>query len=162
MKNFSDVWKKQKAVIWLSLLSFIIVSVTGMLIQVVYHMKGFPDEFVYIGLNKQKWLLLHKYTSFIVTILLLVHIARYHMWFVNMIKRKVLSNKNYYIKIMITLLTISFITIITGVFSLLFKPSGDIHNLVIEIHDKFGVVFVIFIIYHVIYRKKRLLKMKIF
>lgn len=131
----------------------IATSISGLIIQCHYHLQSFSDETTVLALCRKEWNAIHVWTSIGFLIATIYHIWSHRKWYKN------LFIKNYSVKQRpTTILTIlTFIVVITGLIPLFIYYLGGssaFRFLMIEIHDKVAILFIIVASRHTIKRWK--------
>ena len=145
------------------LFAFILLSINGSIIQLIYHLMHHDVMFVFLGLNQNGWLLMHKVLSVIIGIGITVHICLHLNWVKDVFKNNRLFNKKYKNKSLIYLFIVYTISAVLGFVSWFFNNSimGYRHGLrhvLVEIHDKLVYVLIVLSIIHIIKKFKFLSK----
>ena len=136
---------------------FVIIAITGSLIQIEYHMHRLPEGYPIIGLDKSGWLLLHKVSA----IMFLAGIGGHcslNWRFVSVSTRRIFHRKlipsaplSYW------LFLICVPTFLTAMTSwILLGPKDQPRFLLIETHDKLGWLLIIFTTIHIVSRARRM------
>jgi magnesium-transporting ATPase (P-type) len=106
-----------------------------------------------LGLRYAGWAAVHKYAIFFFSLFMLYHIYAHWKWYKAVIIRHLIG-KN----IQLTILSILFLLVaLTGLIPWFIDLSGStslLRMLFIELHDKFALVLIIFIILHLVKRTK--------
>lgn len=136
---------------------FILVALTGSLLQIQYHMHGLPDSWPVLGLSKAGWVVLHKASA----PLFLAGIAA-HCW----LKRRFVTTLTWRIvhrqlsalsSLSYDLFLICLPTCVTALASWILLGAGNPGRWVlIEIHDKLGWLLILFAVLHVLMRAGRM------
>lgn len=149
----------QRFINWGLIISGLIMSFSGLLMQIYYHIiygeSGKAHQLV-LSLKHSDWSLLHKISAIIFSLLIVYHIYAHKKWFTTVIKKKLIK-KN---KQLITLSVISILVMLTGYIPwIIMNISGatTLRTLFIEIHDKISILLFVFLILHVLKRIKHLL-----
>lgn len=136
----------------LLLISGFLVSISGLIIQIHYHIRHNSNHSTVLSLDRMVWYSVHVWISIIFLFIIVYHIWIHKKWYKNIFNQKKSPNK----KPTIVLTILMVITAITGFVPLLiyFFDKNSIPRLVIiEIHDKIAILFLIIIFLHT---KKRL------
>lgn len=129
---------------------------SGMLIQIKFHMGNHGNIDIndcVAGINYSGWSLVHKISIVALSLLVICHVYLYWKWYKAVITKRLFS-KNQQVLILSVLFIIVAATGLTPwIIDLL---NGDqIHRKVIlEIHDKFAIILMIYLILHIIKRLK--------
>lgn len=139
--------------------SLSILIITGLVLQFEYHMYHKPELHFVFGFNKFSWLLLHKISSIISLIGIIVHCI-IHWKFISTITKKIFTKKQKSEFLISYSLFIIFIpTALTAISSWIFyKYSDNTRLLLMEIHDKIALVLIVLSLIHVILRFGRMVK----
>lgn len=130
---------------------FILLALSGLLIQFNYHLGDMADTAVVLGLNRYEWLLLHKITAVISIIGLSVHLFLHMSWLKTVFFKKLFKKSSRTIKITSWLLILAVATALTGIISWLLAPAmTHTRHSAIEIHDKLGILLIILFVLHII------------
>lgn len=138
------------------LLSCLIMVFSGLLIQVKYHMGNHGDIAINdpaLGISYSDWSNIHKVSVIILSFFMVFHIVLHWKWY-SMVIGKRLIGKNIQV---ITLTLLFTLVAITGYIPwLIGSVEGDevTRKTFIEIHDKLALVFVIYLVLHIIKRFK--------
>jgi len=113
------------------------------------------------GLNFYNWLDIHLISAFIFTAFVIAHVILHFAWYKSLFKGKMV---NYRPTLIITLffLFTTLTSFIPFVIKTLSKSNGEVHDitfLLVELHDKIGIIFTILLILHFVRRKDRFGKM---
>lgn len=150
-----DAYKPAKAVGQRWLLNFSVnlcllaagfaVSVSGVIIQIRYHVGHHPDTSIVMALDRMAWYALHVWASGIFLLAAGYHLWAHRKWYKHLFGRKPLPNRTP--TTVLTLLTA--ITVITSFAALLLSPfDRDLRFLLVEIHDKAAIPFLIIAFLH--------------
>lgn len=136
---------------------FLIVTFTGSLIQIQYHMHGLPEPFPVTGFDKTGWVLIHKVSSIVFFSGLLIHCLANWGFVATSTRRifggksKLFSSHSYW------LFLISVPACLTAMASwVLFGGEERVRFALVETHDKLGWLLAIFGIIHIISRSGRM------
>lgn len=138
------------------LLSGLSASVSGIVIQVGYHIgnHGMTElNKLVLGIGYQLWTDIHKLTIVIFTLLMIFHFALHLNWYKTVFKNKRIT-KNMQL---ITFSALFLLVAITGFipwFTSLFNDTDTIRKALIEVHDKLALIFFVYMILHVLKRLK--------
>ena len=138
---------------------FLIVMISGLALQVNYHMHRLPDEALVSGLSRSGWLLLHKTSAALSLAGIIAHCVT-HRKQIGATTRRIIKNRSFS-KIMASyyLLLICIPTAFTAIGSwLLFNPGDASRRALVEIHDKLGLVLVIVSTVHILSRTGWMIK----
>ena len=128
----------------------IIVVLTGFQLVLNYHAHRLLKHSVVWGLNYYNWYYIHLVSSIAFVISVVIHVVLHVGWYKNLLKGNLV---NYRPTLIITLLFIltSLTSFVPFVIKHVSKTKGDLSNyafLMIELHDKMGILFTIFLILH--------------
>lgn len=145
----------------MSLILFGFISIyTGFVLMIEFHMgsHGTINQIqTHLGFSYSSWALFHKIAILIFSSLFLIHLYL-NLKLYSIMFRKRLFKKN---KQIIILSALFIIVAISGYLPWLISlrsESNIIRKILIEIHDKFSIIFSIYLILHVVNRIKRILK----
>jgi hypothetical protein len=162
MQRSNNLSKSVKTNFFINLLNFIpflIVIITGLILQVGYHMHHLPDGYVVSCLNKSGWSILHKISASISLAGLITHFML-HWNFISVISDKILRKKSIATATLsYWLFIISVPTCLIAMTSWIFLNHGDIaRHILVEIHDKLALLLIILFIMHIISRAGWIIK----
>lgn len=121
------------------------VSASGAIIQIRYHVGHHPDTSTVLALDRMTWYALHVWASGVFLLAAGYHLWAHKKWYKHLFGRKPLPNRTP--TTVLTLLTT--ITVITGFAALLLSPfECDLRSLLVEIHDKAAIPFLIIAFLH--------------
>ncbi|MBN2403042.1 MAG: DUF4405 domain-containing protein [Spirochaetes bacterium] len=156
MRKLNNAFDSVKLNFYLNLLNFlpfVILTVSGMIIQIEYHIHELPDAYVVSGLNRSGWLLIHKISSVISFAGIVLHCIMHRKYIVTVTK-KILNRKNkpkillsYYL--LIIYIPASLICLFTWIF---LNHEDTLRHTLIEVHDKLTILLIIFTAMHLIQR----------
>ena len=152
-KNISRLTKINFYLNLLNFIPFLIVIITGLILQIAYHMHRLPDNYLVSGLNKPGWLLLHEISASISLAGIIIH-CMLHWKFITTTTKKIFNRKSktrilssYY------LLIIYIPTFLTSIGSwIFFNDKDSTRHTLVEIHDKLALILIIFSLIHIISR----------
>lgn len=156
MQNNTEVQKKRlyRRFTNISLLVFgVLMTVSGLYIQIRYHMQGGGT----LGLSQ--WTFIHKWSALIFTLLIVAHIALHLKWFEIILEKHLFKQNRITIILAITMLVVAILGFLPW-FLTLFPSQIDLRNTLIEIHDKIGLFFIIIMFGHIIKRCRWYLNMR--
>jgi hypothetical protein len=140
------------------LLIGIIMALSGVTIQVKYHM-GHHDVMnttaTALGIGYYNWSMIHKTAVLIFAVLASIHLSLHWKWFKIVMKRKLFSKNRQ----VLLLASIFFLVALTGFIPWLIRLAGGeevTRKAFIEIHDKIALVLIVFLVLHVWRRWKRI------
>lgn len=140
-----------------NLVFFLIVSFTGSVIQIQYHMHGLPEAYSVMGFNKTGWVQLHKASALLFFAGLVVHCLVNWGFVATSTRRffggkpKPFSSHSYW------LFLISVPACLTAMASwILFGGEERTRFALVETHDKLGWLLAIFGLIHLISRSGRM------
>jgi hypothetical protein len=132
-------------------LPFVLLALSGLLIQINYHAGHMADTAVVLGLNRYAWLLLHKITAVISIIGLSIHIFLHMGWLKAVFFKKLYKKPNWNTRITMWLLILTVATALTGIIPWLLAPAkAHARHSFIDIHDKIGIILIILFVLHII------------
>jgi hypothetical protein len=132
---------------------FFVVIITGLILQIGYHMHRLPDDYLISGLDKSGWLLLHQISTSISLAGIIIH-CMLHWKFITATTKKIF-NRKYRARILSSyyLLIIYIPTFLASIGSwIFFNDKDSTRHTLVEIHDKLALILIIFFIIHVISR----------
>ena len=130
---------------------------SGMLIQLKYHIGNhgytFENQAV-MGLSYYEWSRIHKISIILLSILMIMHIYQHWNWYKAVVRKRLIT-KN--IQVIILSLLFALVAITGFVPWLIDLLNGDdmLRKGIIEIHDKFALILLVFLILHIAKRLKR-------
>jgi hypothetical protein len=135
----------------LLLVSSVATAFSGLTIMIHYHMGHQGDistTYIFWGIDYVGWSAIHKTGTIVLSLIMAYHILLHWKWYKNVLLKKLLTKNRQVI-----LLTVIFIvTALTGFFPWLLQ-SGDVSDTtrrgILEIHDKMGIVLIVFLVLHV-------------
>lgn len=153
---YNNISLKTKVNFYLNLvnsLPFIILLFSGLMIQVNYHMHRLPDDYFVLGLTKHTWLLAHRISAAIAITGCIFHCVL-HWKYIKAATRKFFIWKSgvkifssYYLTI------IGILTTVPVLLSWIFLNYSDhLRSILVEIHDKLAILFMIIAFVHLISR----------
>ena len=132
---------------------FLMVIVTGMLLQINYHLHGLPDDYMTVGLSRSGWSLLHK-TSAVISLAGIAAHCILHRASIAASTRKFFSGgspltviSSFYV------LLICVPTALTAMISwIALNPGPAGRSALVEVHDKLALALVAISAYHILTR----------
>lgn len=142
-----------------NLVVFVLAALTGSLLQIQYHIHGWPANWPVIGLSKSGWVLIHKVSA----VLFLSGIAAHCLLngrFVSALTRRLLNRRlSPLSSLSYDVFLISLPTLMTALVSWwFFEVNHPVRHVLVEIHDKLGWVQAVFICLHIVLRSGRMVK----
>ena len=135
----------------LLLISSITTAFSGLTIMIHYHMGHQGDistTDLFWGIYYGGWSTIHKTATIALSLIMAYHILLHLKWYKNVLLKKLLTKNRQ----VILLSVIFIVTALTGFIPWLLQ-SGDVSDIpqrgLIEIHDKMGIVFIVFLVLHV-------------
>jgi hypothetical protein len=128
-------------------------SLSGILIQVKYHMHGRSKESLLLGMDYTTWNALHVISSLLGLVLISTHIYQHRKWYMYILKsRKIPKQKPTFI-----ISIIFFLMVLTGLTPLTFRlidpvKFAGLRFMFIEVHDKLGILLSILLTGHILRR----------
>jgi hypothetical protein len=149
--------QKLSLIVNLGLLCFaLVMAFSGLLIQIAYHMGHHGNISInnnVLALGYYNWSVVHKLSAVIVILLMIIHMALHWKVQIAVFRRKPSAKS-----IQLTILSVVFVLVaITGFlpwFIHLAKGVEVLRKTFIEVHDKLAIVLVIYLILHVIKRRR--------
>ncbi len=129
---------------------------SGMSIQIKYHIGNHGNIAIndnLFGINYQGWSTIHKIAIVVLFVLMIYHIYHHWKWYKAMITKKLIT-KNLQV---FTLSLLFVLVAITGLIPWsidLQKGDEMLRKVFIEVHDKFAIIFSIYLILHISRRLK--------
>lgn len=143
----------------LLLLSAAITSLSGVVMQVGYHISDSSKvDRTILGLGYADWSVIHKIAIVVFALLCLYHICLHWKWYKVVLKKPSLRSKNRQVILFSELFILSALTGLIPWMIDLFGTTKSSRIIFIEIHDKISLILVVFIVLHVIGRTKSLFK----
>ncbi|MDD4644491.1 MAG: DUF4405 domain-containing protein [Bacteroidales bacterium] len=141
----------------LLLVSGIIMTISGLVQQVGFHMDNHGDQLqadqLVWGLEHTEWSVIHKVTIVIFSVLMICHFLTHWKWYKGVISKN-LIRKNRQVFILSVLFALVAITGLIPWFIDLSGGTGSLRMILIEIHDKLALFLAIFLILHLVKRIK--------
>jgi hypothetical protein len=152
-KNISNSAKNNFCLNLLNFIPFVIVAISGLTLQIGYHMHKLPDDYFVSDLNRSGWLILHKISATILLAGIIAHCMLHwkfiSIWSGKVLRQKLLSSTS----LSYWLFIISIPTCLVAMTSwILFNHGDPARFLLVEIHDKLALLWIIFSIVHIISR----------
>jgi len=151
--------KKQFYLNLFNLASFFLLAITGLVLQVNYHMHHLPNGHQVLGLNRHGWLLLHKLSAVMSLAGITVHCLLHRRYIASatriILARRSLSKvlSSYYAVVLYVLSSL------TALIPWIFFDQGHGHGggrHFVEIHDKLALLLIIVTAAHIISRAGRM------
>lgn len=138
---------------------FVLMSINGLMLQVVYHMKRNGPDYVYMNFDKSEWLLMHKASSVALTIGIAIHIALHSGWLKNAFKGLAFLKSGYKTKSLFYLFVAYFVSAATGFVSWIFTGflsigGPEARHAIMEFHDKISLILIILFGIHLVKKAK--------
>ncbi|MCY1633785.1 DUF4405 domain-containing protein [Marinifilum sp. D737] len=133
------------------LISSLVAVFSGLLIQFYYHVGDQDFTSVVLGFKHFGWLQVHKISSILFSVFMLHHIVTLQKWYKVVIKKKLYSKHRQ----VIIFSVISVLVTITGFIPWFISTISDESTLgfiLIEMHDKIGLIFVLYVLLHIFNR----------
>lgn len=128
----------------IAFLPFLLLIVTGV-IMIKYH-SGAPYESATFGLLGNNWIFIHKLLSVIAAPLVIIHLTLHISWIKKLFTFKL---KNKHKGINITLFILFLLCSATSFLPWFIMGDSEVGNMLRGIHNKFGLLLIIFFIIHV-------------
>ena len=148
--------KRQTRKHFIILLSLLItgtaVAISGLIIQIHYHVGHHPDASSVLFMNRTVWYTIHVWTSVAFLFATIFHVLTYTKWYKNMFRYRP-SPRN---RPTLILTFLMIVVTLSGLIPLLisfFDSNSLLRFTIVEIHDKIAILFLILAFFHV---KKRL------
>lgn len=141
-----------------NLVSFLIVTFTGSVIQIQYHMHGLPEAYSAMGFDKTGWAQLHKASAITFFAGLAVHCSLNRGFFATS-TRRIFHGKPYpFLSHSYLLFLVSVATCLTAMMSWILFGSEELARIaLVETHDRLGWLLIIFGLIHLIARSGRMI-----
>lgn len=141
----------------LLLLMGLVVTVSGLVMQVEYHMGRLPIAQSVWGMEHGQWSGVHKFSAVVFMLLVAYHVWVHWKWY-EVVFSKGLFRKNSQILVFSLLMAlVSLLGLVPWLVDLL-GGNQVARDTLIEIHDKLAIVFAIYIILHLFKRMKWYIK----
>jgi len=138
------------------LLSGITTTFSGLTIMLHYHMGhhgAISTTDTFWGLHYFDWSGIHKTSSIVLTLLMAYHILLHWKWYKNVLFKKLFS-KNRQVLLLSIIFIVAFLTGFSPWILQLRVGTNSIRTSLLEIHDKIGIVLIVFLVLHVSKRFK--------
>ena len=141
----------------ISLVPFLALMASGLVLQVEYHLHHVPDTAPAFGLDRHGWLALHK-TAAVISLACMAHHCAHHWRFIASVTKKKLYRKKISRAMVSYYLFIIFIpTALTALVSWLFL-TGHARFMIVEIHDKLALLLTAVFLTHLATRAGSMVK----
>lgn len=150
MQNNTDAPKKHPSRRFtnLSLLVIgIIMSVSGLFIQIYYHLLAIIDS------EFSMWTNIHKWSALIFTLIILAHIKQHLKWYKGIFRKQLFRKNRITLFLTATMIIVSLLGFTPWLLAQ-FSTQFTLRHTLIEIHDKIGIVFMVIMVGHIIKRWK--------
>lgn len=141
--------KKSYLVSILMLVPALVVTYTGIILIFKFHQHGVLN-LNYLGMTKLQWLDLHIYSSIAATAMLVWHLKLTGKKFYNTVFAKI--NKSRNMKISRNIFWVFALCTFTGFIpwiSSCFLGRTGIGHVLVGLHDKFGLILIVFLVWHI-------------
>lgn len=138
----------------LAIVSVLMIS-SGVVIQLYYHVGRLSSAVDVWSVRYDQWSVIHKWSALVFLLLIIQHIVIHLKWY-KVILQKRLFRKNR------NVLILTFLTLFVSITGFIpwaihfFQGDDSIRHLLIEIHDKTAILFMVFIVQHFLKRMKRM------
>ncbi len=158
-KNISNTVKINFYLNIFNFILFSIVTITGLLIQIKYHMHALPDYYAIWGLNRPDWQLLHKISASVFLAGLAAHCLM-HRKFISAVSGKIFQRRSVSpASVSYSLFVISIPTCLITLISWIFLTNENPSRFVlVEIHDKIALFWFVLSSIHIISRTGQIMK----
>lgn len=129
----------------ISFLPFLLLLISG-IIMLLYH-TGRPYPVETIGLNGDTWLVIHMVLSIIAVPFVVLHLYLHFDWLKKLFAFKL---KNKHKRKNITLFVIFTLCVLTSLFSLFIVPDSNVRDGLRGIHNKLGLIMLVFFAIHIV------------
>lgn len=153
-KNNNSTSKRNYNVDIAMLLPFLMLLFTG-IIMLIYH-TGKPYPETTLGLDGESWLKAHVVSAIISFVLVGIHLSLHLTWFKKLFSGQ-LKNK-YWVR-NLTLVILFLFALLTSFIPLLFFGESDEAKMMLGIHNKLGLLLIIFFVIHLLSYFKWLVSM---
>ncbi|NPD47682.1 MULTISPECIES: DUF4405 domain-containing protein [unclassified Lentimicrobium] len=153
-KNNSSKAKRNYYIDIAMLLPFLMLLFTG-IIMLIYH-TGKPYPETSLGLDGESWLKIHVVSAIISFVLVGIHLSLHLTWFKKLFSGQ-LKNK-YWVRNLILVIVFLF-TLLTSFIPLLFLGESDAAKMMLGIHNKLGLLLIVFFFIHLLSYFKWLVNM---
>lgn len=123
------------------------MSISGLILQFYYHVLNNTSESVFLSLTGQQWNTIHIWSATAFVVAAIYHIWIHRKWYDSVLKRNINTTQRATIVLTIFVLIVT----LSGLIPLLLlfsKGALDLRFMIIEIHDKVAIVFLIVAISH--------------
>jgi len=138
------------------LLSSIATVFSALTIMIHYHM-GHPGIIsateTFGRLHYSDWSWIHKASTIVLTLFIAYHVQLHWNWYKNVLYKKLLT-KNKQVLLLSVIFTVSFLTGFIPWVLQLSHPTDITRRFLLEIHDKTGIILIVFLVLHVSKRVK--------
>lgn len=131
----------------------IIMSVSGLYIQINYHMLEAN------GSGFCKCTLIHKWSALIFTLIILAHITQHLKWYKGVFRKHLFRKNRITLFLTVTMIIVSLLGF-TPWALILFPTQFALRHTLIEFHDKIGIILVAIMVGHVIKRWKWYIRLR--
>lgn len=152
-KNISKA-RKNYYVELVAMLPFIAMLFTG-IIMLMYH-AGKPYSETVINQNRDFWLQAHIISAVISFLITTIHLFQHINWFEKLFTGKL--NNKYWFRNLILLISFT-LTALTSVFPWLILGETETSEMLLGIHNKFGLLLIVFFVIHLLSYSKVLINM---
>ncbi len=122
----------------------IIMTLSGLLMQLYYHIWNHEISSKVLGLCYSSWSSIHKISTIIFSLFLIYHVVLHWKWYKTIFRKKLISKNKEVTGLSITII---FVTI-TGYVAWIFNTT-PIRKIFIEIHDKITIILFVFLLFHI-------------
>lgn len=150
MQNSTETQKKRlyRRLTNISLLVFgIVMTVSGLYIQIHYHMQDGGT------LGFSQWTFIHKWSAMLFALIVIAHILLHLKWYEVVFKKQLFRKNRVTTILTIIMIIVSLLGFLPWILTL-FPDQVDLRHTLIEIHDKIGIVFMVIMVGHIIKRWK--------
>jgi hypothetical protein len=152
----SDISRAPETNFYLNLLNlapFVILAITGLALQVNYHMRGVPYGYQIMGLNRHGWLMLHKLSAVMSLTGITAH-CLLHRKYITATTGRIIARRSFS-KVLVSyhLFILYALSALTALLSWIFSgPGHGGRSHLVEIHDKLTLLLIILAAAHIISR----------
>jgi len=138
------------------IISGLLTAISGLLIQLEYHIGNHGniaiDDYVF-GISYNGWSGFHKISILMFLLLMIFHISLHWKWYKVVIMKWLIAKNIQGLTLSVVFILVATSGLISWVIDLL---KGDVllRKAFIEIHDKLGIILIIYLILHVVKKLK--------
>lgn len=138
----------------ISLFVFSIIMIfSGLYIQIHYHLQESGNA----GFNQ--WTFVHKWIALLFTLIVIVHVVLHLKWYKAILRKRLLKKNRATLALSVCMLIVSLLGFAPWILSIA-SSNLVLRHILIEIHDKIALLFMIIMIGHIIKRHQWYLHMR--